>query len=263
MTPRILLRSILALLLTLTPLAAERAVRDYMPEGFMRQPSFVQNGGMINKNEHAVISYVDALVLPPAVMVGYRYGILYWWDVGVDVGGDYGVFQALFHTKMEMFKTRKSERFFWGVRLQTGYKYHVATFSEDVVFDDVSWITSLETTVSFRFREARDRTLYLTTLFYIDRDLRTPTRQTDYYVAPAILGFEMIFNTYWNFFAEAGWVYSINGMETYKGVLYAGQGFPVVKIGVALRTGDKTAIYYARETREKAALFPAEKTNAH
>lgn len=64
---------------------------------------------MLNKNEHALLLYLDGDILPPTVMLGYRYGLFYWWDVGADVGGDNGVFQALACTRMENFKARKTK----------------------------------------------------------------------------------------------------------------------------------------------------------
>jgi hypothetical protein len=245
----------LALLLFSAPsLAAEIQVRDYTPEGWVRQPSFVSNGGMLAKNEHAFIAYVDATVLPPAVMAGYRYGIFYWWDVGLEIGGSHGVFQALLHLKMENLKTFETELFFWANRIRTGFKHHEYGYTDELLFEDRSWIFSFDNTFSFRLGSMRRQALYLTSTLYIDIDLHTPRRQTDYYVMPAMLGFETMIGSTANFFVEAGFAISLNGMQTHAGILYTGDLFPVATLGVAYRTGERTAIYYVPQTKDKAKL---------
>jgi hypothetical protein len=208
-----------------------------------RQPSFVENAGLLNRNEHALLFFVDAELLPAAVMAGYRYGIFSWWDIGVDVGGNLGVLEALIHTKMLNFKTKKTEFFFWGFTFKTGYKYHKIDFSEDFIIDDKSWIYVFENSFSFRFGRDRRRSVFVTTKFYLDQDLHTPRRQNDFYLGPAHLGFETIIGKYTNFFVEAGVMWAINGMETADEVLYKGDWFPVMQMGFAARTGDRTARY--------------------
>lgn len=228
-------------------------VRDYTPKGWIRQPSFVSHAGTLNKNEHAAVLTVDGEVLPPAVMLGYRYGLLYWWEIGADVGGDYGVFQALLHMKMENYKTAESERFYWGTSYKTGFKHHVAELTEKARFDDRSWVVLFENSFALRLGDARDKSIYLVTQFYIDLDLHEDRRQTDYYVAPALFGFESVLGSYSNLFIQAGAAYSINGMEMADGeILYEGDWFPVVQLGFGYRTGDRTAIYYGRKTRHMA-----------
>ncbi|MBN2531214.1 MAG: hypothetical protein JXR76_32830 [Deltaproteobacteria bacterium] len=229
-------------------------IRDFTPKGWVRQPSFVSHAGILNKNEHAAVLTVDGELLPPAILAGYRYGLFYWWEAGFDVGGDYGVFEALAHMKMEYFKTAKSERFYWGGTYKTGYKHHKVDFKEDVLeFDDRSWIVSLENSFALRFGKTRQKSLYLATQFYIDYDLHAKHRQTDYYVAPALLGWENTIGNHGNFFIHAGMVYAINGMEMPSDrILYEGDWFPIVQFGFGLRSGDKTAIYYAPQTRHMA-----------
>ena len=226
--------------------------RDFTPKGWVRQPSFVSYGGNLNKHEHALVLTVDGELLPPAVLVGYRYGLLYWWEVGLDTGGDYGVFEALAHIKIENFKTAKSERFYWGTTYKTGYKYHVADLGENLVFDDKSWILNFENSFAFRLGALRQKTIYVVTQFYIDFELHRHGRQTDYYVAPALLGWESMIGKYANFFVQAGMVYSINGMELKDDVKYSNTWFPVLQFGFGYRSGDRTAIYYASHTRQMA-----------
>ncbi|NLN62821.1 MAG: hypothetical protein GX146_08090 [Myxococcales bacterium] len=226
--------------------------RDFTPQGHVPQPSYVAGGGQLAKNERALLLYLDGELLPPAVMVGYRYGLLYWWEVGLDVGGDYGVFQALLNTKMENFKTLRTERFYWGTAYRTGYKYHRAELNDDLVFDDNSWVFIFDNYFSLRLGEAKKHALYLATQFYIDIDLRTPRRQTDYYVAPAMLGYEQSIRSYGNFFIQAGAAYAINGMDTGDEVRYRKSWFPVVQLGMAYRSGDRTAIRYTSQTRHMA-----------
>jgi hypothetical protein len=232
-------------------LPKERLPRDYTPRGFIRQPSFVRGAGAVNKNEHAMLLYMDADVLPPALMAGYRYGMVYWWDIGLDVGGDAGVFQSIVRTRIENIKIRKTESFFWSNEYSAGFKYHSHTFSDNVRFDDKSIVFSVDNSFAFRFKPDREKSLYLTTLFYVDYDLHTPRRQTDYYLLPAIAGFETMLGNHANFFVEAGMAYSINGMQFGDGtILYDKSWFPTLRIGMALRSGSKTAIYYTRETRK-------------
>ncbi len=226
--------------------------RDFTPKGWVRQPSFVSHGGNLNKHEHALVLTVDGELLPPAVLVGYRYGLFYWGEVGVDVGGDYGVFEALAHMKIENFKTAASERFYWGTTYKTGYKHHVADFGENMAFDDKSWILAFENTFAFRLGASRQKAIYAVTQFYIDFDMHHHDRQTDYYVAPVLLGWENVIGDYGNFFVQAGMVYSINGMELKDGVKYDNSWFPALQFGFGYRTGDRTAIYYAPRTRQMA-----------
>jgi hypothetical protein len=230
-------------------------VRDYTPEGYLRQPSFVSDGGTLNKNEHAVVFYLNADLLPPAAMVGYRYGLYYWWEIGADVGSSFGVFQALLHTKFENFRTLRSETFYWGMRFNTGFKHHKADFGEQALFDDHSWIYEITNTFSLRFGKGKRKNFYLNTSFYVDQDLHDPRRQTDYYLRAAALGFETVVSKFGNFFVDAGMILSINGMETTRGVLYEGDWFPVMRIGFGARTDDRTAIYYVRATRDQASVW--------
>ena len=228
----------------------ERLPTDYTPRGFVRQPSFVRGAGVINKREHALLLYMDGDVLPPAIMAGYRYGMWYWWNVGVDIGGDLGVFQALVRTRIENIKIRRTESFFWSNEFSGGFKYHQHDFGNDIRFDDRSLVAAVDNSFAYRFKPDRKKSLYLTSLFYVDYDLHTPRRQTDYYLLPAILGYETMLGDHTSFFAELGAAYSINGMEFADGtVLYEKGWFPVLRIGVAFRTGSKTAIYYTRETK--------------
>ena len=41
-------------------LPRERMPTDYTPRGFIRQPSFVRGSGVVNRNEHALLLYMDA-----------------------------------------------------------------------------------------------------------------------------------------------------------------------------------------------------------
>jgi hypothetical protein len=214
----------------------------------VKQPSFVEAGGQLRKNEHAFLLYSDAKYLPAPVMVAYHYGIFYWWEMGLDVGGNYGLFQALIHLKMENFKTKRTELFYWGFVYDTGFKINDINMSRNLTFDgkdlyadDRSWVHELKNSFAFRFGQKKDKVVYLVTDFYIDQDLHTPRRQNDYYLSPANLGFETTVGGHASFFVEGGAIWAINGMETEGGVKYEGDWFPVLKLGLALRTGDRTA----------------------
>lgn len=216
---------------------------DEKPAYLVRQPSLVSPGGMLNKNEHAFLGYIDGVLIPPAIMVAYRYGLFYWWQIGLDVGGNAGVFQSLFHFKMENMKTRRDEFFYWGFIFNTGYKYHDYRINEDLFFEDKSWIYDFRLSYGFRLGKAKEKVIYVYSQFYIDQDLHTPRRQNDYYFTPVAIGWETVVGKYGNFFVEGGYVHSINGMETSEGIKYKGDWFPVLKIGFAVRTGDRTAKY--------------------
>ncbi len=230
-------------------LPKNRELRDYTPIGFTKQPSFIRGGGSLNRHEHAFVFYIDGDVIPFTPVFGYRWGWLYWWDYGIDIGIDAGIFQALLHTRIENIKTRESEFFFWAIALKTGYKTHDFDYKPDLKFDDKSWLTVIENSLGFRVGKQRRQVFYINTLFYIDYDLHTPHRQTDYYINPVALGFETMVGEHANFFVELGYMYGITGMEFSDGsLLYHKDWFPVFKIGTALRSGKKTAIYYTRET---------------
>jgi hypothetical protein len=230
-------------------LPKQRLATDYTPLGFTRQPSFVRGAGMLNKGERALVIYADGDILPPALMLQYRYGLLYWWDVALEAGGDAGVFQTFVRTRMENLKTRRSEAFFWSNELSLGYKIHDITFRDNLKFDDRSIVISFDNSLSYRIGKARESALYLLSVFYEDYDLHNPRRQTDYYILPAILGFETMAGDHTNFFIEAGAAYSINGMQLADGTrLYKNSWFPLIRLGIALRTGSFTAVYYTRET---------------
>ena len=87
-----------------------------------------------------------------------------------------------------------------------------------------------------RLGDRRQLALYLSPMIYADVDLRTdPRRQTDLYLAPATVGFELLLGRGASVFAEIGPVWGINGTETNKGVLYEGDWFPVGQLGAAVR----------------------------
>jgi hypothetical protein len=246
------------------PEAVEQGVSPIPP---IRQPSYVENAGNLNRNEHAVLFFVDAEVLPAAAMIGYRYGLLSWWDIGIAVGGNLGVLQALIHTKMINLKTKKTEFFWWGFTFKTGYKYHKIDWSDDFIIDDKSWIYVFENPFAFRFGEKKEKAIFVTTKFYLDQDLHSPRRQNDYYLGPAHLGFEMVIGKHTNFFVEAGVMWSINGskvavvrpdavggqLTTTRSVelKYKGDWFPVLQIGFAARTGERTARYGKIKRKKK------------
>lgn len=231
-------------------LPKKRSPSDYTPLGFVKQPSFVRGGGVLNKNEHSLLLYADGDLLPPAIMLSYSYGLLYWWNIGVDIGGNSGVFQALVRTRMENLKTRKTERFFWSNQISAGFKHHEMDFSDDLQFDDRSIVGIIDNSLGLRFGPMKRKVLYLLNIFYIDYDIHSPRRQTDYYLIPAMVGFETMIGEHASFFVESGAVYSINGMQMADNrVLYERDWFPTLKVGVAWRSGGKTAIYYTRETK--------------
>lgn len=231
-------------------LPKNRLSTDYTPIGFVRQPSFVRGAGMLNKGEHAFELYADGDLIPQPTMLGYRYGIFYWWDIGYDIGANAGVFQTFVRSRMENLKTRKSEAFFWSNELSAGYKVHDITIRNDLRFDDRSFVATFDNSLAYRMGRSRSMALYLLSVLYVDYDLHTPRRQTDYYVFPGILGFETMAGDHANFFAEIGAAYSINGMQFGDGSkLYNNTWFPVFRIGMALRTGSSTAVYYTRETK--------------
>lgn len=195
--------------------------------------TFVSKAGTLDKDIFVLFFYIDGDVLPPAIMGGIQYGISEWVTIGFDIGGDYGVFQTLINTRLQILNS--AETFFIGLHAKTGFKYHVAEFSPELRFDDVSWIINADITLSFRLTEHKDRALYFNLAFYTDIDLRNPQRQTDYYVTPALLGYESYFSNTVRFFLEGGWMYSINGQEMSDGtVLYEKQGFAVFKFGIGI-----------------------------
>lgn len=207
-----------------------------------RQVPYVRSGGVLNRKETALVAYVDGDLFPPAVMASIQRGIFYWLTLGLDVGGDYGVFQALIRIKQEMARTRRTNFFFWGWHIRTGYKYADIDFtdaiSEEWRFDDNSWILSFENVFAFRFGNHRRRVIYISSQFYLDFDLRREDRQTDRYVFPATIGFESIIGDNWNFYFEGGLIMSLNGWETDQGVIKPnGDTFPTASFGVAYRFG--------------------------
>ena len=209
--------------------------------------SFVSNGGLLKENEHAIVPYIDAGLLPPALMLSYQYGLFYWITIGLDVGGNYGVFQALLTVKQEMFRTRESDFIFIGWHIKTGFKQHEVKLSDALDFTDLSYIILFENTIAMRLgknHKQQKQVLYLSTQFYFDFDLHEERRQTDIYIAPAVIGFETFIGKYGSFFIEAGAMMSINGMETDTEILYEKQWFPIGKLGFALRTGNLTADIY-------------------
>ncbi len=227
-------------------LPKNRAPNDYTPIGFVKQPSFIRGSGTLNKNEHAVVLSLDGDLIPSPLMLGYRYGLFYWWDMG----GANGVFQAFVQTRMENLKTRETEKFFWSNEFRAGYKVHDANINSNLRFDDRSLVGTFDNSLSYRLGNARRQALYLLSVLYVDYDLHTPRRQTDYYVMPAILGFETMIKEHDSFFIELGAAYSINGMQFGDNTkLYENTWFPVFRIGMAIRSGANTAIYYTRETK--------------
>jgi hypothetical protein len=203
----------------------------------------VRNGGVLNTRETAFVAYVDGQLLPPALMMSVQHGLSYWVTLGVDVGGGYGTFQALLRLRMENLPPIANHRFFWGGHIRTGFKRQVVDISQDLAFEDVSWVLTYENTFSVRLGAQRRHVLYLDTIFYVDFDLTNSGRQVDLYLVPAVLGYEVVIGAQWNFFIEAGFAWSINGTETRYGLLYAGDVFPVATIGFAYRfPGHRTAL---------------------
>ncbi len=223
-----------------------------------RQVPFFRGGGVLNRKETAVGAYVDGDLFPPAVMASIQRGIFYWLTVGLDVGGNYGAFQALLRIKQEMARTRTNNFFFWGWHIRTGYKYVNVDFTDTLSdvwrFDDNSWILSLENVFAFRFGLHRRRVIYISSQFYWDFDLRGKGYQIDQYAFPATLGFETILGQQWNIYVEAGIIISLNGWETARGIISEnGDIFPTLSFGLARRFGGvRTAL--PRDFRDPASL---------
>jgi hypothetical protein len=210
-----------------------------------RQVPFVRDGGVLNRKETALVFYLDGDLFPPALMASIQRGIYYWLTLGLDVGGDQGTFQALMRIKQEMSRTRKTNFFFWGWHIRTGYKYVDIDYRDslgegtDMRFDDNSWILAFQNTFSFRFGLHRRRSIFITTELYWDFDLRGKGIQPDFYVFPATVGFETVIAAQWNFFIEGGVILSINGWELSDGTVMSKDGdvFPTASMGFAYRFG--------------------------
>ena len=210
-----------------------------------RQVPFVRDGGVLNRKETAVLLYVDGDLFPPAIMASIQRGIFYWLTLGLDVGGDAGVFQAMLRIKQEMARARRTQSFLWGWHLRTGYKYVNVDFrdsmGQDTVmrFDDNSWVLSFQNVFSFRFGNHKRRSIYLTSELYWDFDLRGKGLQTDFYFFPAKVGFETVVGLHWNFFIEGGVIWSVNGWQLSDGTVLSGDGdlFATASMGFAYRFG--------------------------
>ena len=213
-----------------------------------RQVPFVRDGGVLNRKETAIGLYLDGDLFPPAVMAYIQHGIFSRLTLGLDMGGDMGTFQALLRIKEEMARTRRTQLFFWGWHLITGYKYVNIDLRDslgqdtDMRIDDNSWVLAFENTFSYRFGNHRRRSIFLTTELYWDFDLRGLGLQTDFYVFPATLGFETVLGRNWSFFIEAGVILSINGWQLANGTVMhtkgRGEFFVTTSLGFAYRFGD-------------------------
>lgn len=202
-----------------------------------------RNGGILNAGETAYLVYVDAQLFPMPVMFSIQHGFTYWMTLGIDVGGGLGTFQALLHARLENLPPIGNHRFFWGGHIRTGYKQQSWDSGPELTFDDVSWILTYENTFSVRLGDSRRHVLYLDTIFYADFDVTRSDRQVDMYLIPASLGYEVVLGANWNFYIEAGFIYSINGTQTRYGTLYEGEFFPVGAIGFAYRQrGERSAL---------------------
>ena len=217
------------LLATLTLLTAAAPAGAQTPsDGEAR--SFVAGGGILNQGAHAVVLAVDAELLLPPLMLGYRYGLLDGLELGGELGGDKGLFQALITAKKRLVERGGG---YWGLRLRAGYKTHDWSFGE-IVFDDTSAVVSLEHAAALRLGQRRDMALYINSFVYLDIDLRSPQRQTDVYLAPASLGFEALLGSHISVYIELGFAIGLNGTETYRGTLFVSDIFPIGEIGLAL-----------------------------
>lgn len=191
--------------------------------------SFVAGGGILARGAHALVLTVDAELLLPPIMLGYRHALADGLELGAELGGDKGLFQALLAAKGRLVERDGG---YWGLRARTGYKLHDFS-SGEIVFDDNSWIVSLEHVAAVRLGQGRALALYVSSYLYLDIDLRSPRRQTDVYVAPASLGLETRHGRL-AVFVEVGFGIGLNGTETDRGLLYVSDLFPIGKLGLGL-----------------------------
>ena len=122
-----------------------------------------------------------------------------------------------------MSRTRRTNFFFWGWHIRTGFKYVNIDFTD--TNEDLALRGHL---VDSRFREHLRLSLRPTPaarLLHLYRGLRRlrpdpfKVEQTDAYISPATLGFETILGRNWNFFVELRVIISLNGWETSRGVI--------------------------------------------
>jgi len=216
--------SILTLLSSLAPVARAE------PGPGEPAASFVAGGGILQRGAHALVLTIDAELLLPPIMLGYRYGLLDGLELGAEAGGDQGLFQALLSAKRRLVERDGG---YWGLRLRTGFKTHDWS-SGAIVFDDRSWVVSLEHVAALRLGQRRSLALYVNSFVYLDIDLRTPQRQTDVYLAPASLGLEARLGRRFSAFLELGFAIGLNGTQTHTGLLYVSDIFPIGKLGLGL-----------------------------
>ncbi|MFN2169484.1 MAG: PEP/pyruvate-binding domain-containing protein, partial [Anaerolineae bacterium] len=128
----------------------------------------------------------------------------------LDLGANQGLIQGLLHARVRLYESPASRRLLAGLRLRTGPKYHDLELSDHLVFDDQSWVVAGELSFAVRLGDRRQLALYLSPMIYADVDLRTdPRRQTDLYLAPATVGFELLLGRGASVFAEIGPVWGI------------------------------------------------------
>lgn len=219
---------LLAVLATLSLLTAAAPADAQIPSD--DEPRSFVAGGILKQGDHAVVLAVDAELLLPPLMLGYRHGLLDGLELGAELGGDKGLFLALVTAKKRLVERNGG---YWGLRLRGGYKSHDWSAGE-IVFDDESVVISLEHAAALRLGQRRDMALYINSFVYFDIDVRSPQRQTDVYLAPASLGFEALLGSHFSVYIELGFAIGLNGTETYKGKLFVSDIFPIGEIGLAL-----------------------------
>jgi len=192
-------RPLLALLL-LFPLPSPAAPASSPDRG----PAFLGGGGILPAGRNAFFAIADTeLSGYPVGIAGWRIGLGDLADLGLEAGGNDVALLARVHAKLLLFESG-CRRWFVGLRLRTEMKRHRQSFGE--VFrpiDDLGLTFVPELSVALRLGARRQHALTYSLFTYFDVDVR-PNRETEYYLLPAMVGWEWRFARRFHLGLDAG-----------------------------------------------------------
>jgi len=213
--------------------------------------SYVSPGGITRYRSHLIFTTADTeLAGYPHALLGWRYGLFEYMDIGLAIGGipvkGPGVDSTTGKREINLIRLIRIDTkfilwqnniksYFAGLRIRSEFKRHNQVFldsngnisSEFRPINDFGPSLAIEPSIAWRLGNSQQHVLYYSTSYYFDLDIRSDHKRLEHYYLPIMLGYEFIAENGFHFQIDVATFLELFNTQT------AGQFIPRFRIRFA------------------------------